>query len=129
VECKGSWMGAQAVAGDLRQLFEEVFAKPPSTLEQRAARAALGVGRPGGRRAAGRHRHRRGWLVSAGALAERLEVEAEFRVGSFESTGLAGDSVAAVVTFDALLFAPRRVAGDDGPHDQALLPGGPATTP
>lgn len=47
-------------------------------------------------------------LVRARALAEQLGVRADFRVGSFEQTGLADSSVAAVLTFDAFLFTPDK---------------------
>lgn len=139
---------------DLRQIFEDQFANPPSDIEQQAALAALGDEYPAGletyswvsrtelRRAAeivsavdgpiadlGCGRGGPGlWvagvigvpligidiaesaLVRARALAARLGVEADFRVGSFEATGLADDSVDAVLSFDAFLFSPDKQA-------------------
>jgi SAM-dependent methyltransferase len=44
------------------------------------------------------------------ADAMDLEERAEFRVGSFESTGLAAGSMAGLVSIDALLFAPDKAA-------------------
>ena len=139
---------------DLRQNFEDEFAKPPSQIEQQAALAALGDEYPAGletyswvsrtelRRAADVVREVGGpiadvgcgrggpglWvagvvgapligidiadtaLVQARALAETLGVAGEFRAGTFEETGLADDSVAAVLTFDAFLFTPDKQA-------------------
>lgn len=139
---------------DLRQIFEDEFATPPSQIEQQAALAALGDEYPAGletyswvsrtelRRAADVVREVGGpiadvgcgrggpglWvagvvgapligidiadaaLVQARALAETLGVAGEFRAGTFEETGLADDSVAAVLTFDAFLFTPDKQA-------------------
>jgi SAM-dependent methyltransferase len=49
-------------------------------------------------------------LVRARALAGRLGVEADFRTGSLEETGLADASIGAVLTFDAFLFTPDKQA-------------------
>jgi SAM-dependent methyltransferase len=139
---------------DLRQIFEDEFARPPSSIEQQAARAALGEEYPAGletysfvsrselRRAAelvgdvdapiadvGCGRGGPGlWvaralgapligvdiaeaaLVRARALAGRLGVEAQFRTGTFEDTGLGDASIGAVLSFDAFLFTPDKPA-------------------
>lgn len=139
--------------GDLREIFEEEFAKPPSSLEERAALAAMGDEHPEGletyswvsrtelRQAAallpgpgivvdvGCGRGGPGlWvarttgsrlvgvdiaesaLVRARDLAVRLGVDADFRLGSFEDTGLPDGSADLLVTFDAFLFAPDKAA-------------------
>jgi SAM-dependent methyltransferase len=141
--------------GDLGQLFEDEFAKPPSDIEQQAALAALGEEYPAGletyswvsrtelRRAAdvvgqvggpiadvGCGRGGPGlWvagavraplvgidiaesaLARARSLADKLDVPAEFRVGTFEETGLPDSSVGALLSFDAFLFTPDKAAG------------------
>jgi SAM-dependent methyltransferase len=49
-------------------------------------------------------------LVRARALADRLGVNADFRIGSFEATGLPDSSVDLLMSFDALLFTPDKAA-------------------
>ena len=140
---------------DLRQIFEDEFARPPSTIEAEAAVEALGDEYPAGL-------HTYSWvsrtelnqvadLVAAAAaqdlvdvgcgrggpglwvagttgahltgidiaesaldegrrLASELDVEATFRIGSFEETGLPDASADLVMSFDAFLFAPDKQA-------------------
>lgn len=139
---------------DLRDIFEDEFARPPSDVQEQAARAALGDDYPTGletyswvsrtelRRAAeivsedsgaiadvGCGRGGPGiWvagiagrpligidiaesaLVRARALAGRLAVEADFRAGSFEDTGLSDAAAGSLLSFDAFLFAPDKQA-------------------
>jgi SAM-dependent methyltransferase len=49
-------------------------------------------------------------LSAARDRADAMGVEADFRVGSFESTGLESDVADAVMSVDALLFAPDKEA-------------------
>jgi SAM-dependent methyltransferase len=49
-------------------------------------------------------------LASARERARALGLEAEFRVGSFESTGLNDAEADAVMSIDALLFTPDKAA-------------------
>jgi len=47
-------------------------------------------------------------LDAARARAAAMHVEADFRLGSFEATGLPDESVHAVMSIDALLFTPSK---------------------
>jgi SAM-dependent methyltransferase len=49
-------------------------------------------------------------LSRARELATRLGVDADFRLGSFEETGLPGSSVDLVMSFDAFLFTSDKAA-------------------
>ena len=50
-------------------------------------------------------------LAHARRLADRLSVEAEFEIGSFESTGQADGVADVVMSVDAFLFTPDKRAG------------------
>lgn len=139
---------------DLKQIFDEEFAKPPSDIEAQAAVAALGEEYPAGletyswisrtelRRVVDELATPAGDLVDLGcgrggpgiwvagmtnasllgidvaesalvcarALAGRLGVMADFRVGSFEETGLPDTVADTVMSIDALLFTPDKQA-------------------
>lgn len=49
-------------------------------------------------------------LEAARARAAAMPVEADFRLGSFEATGLPDEAVHAVMSIDALLFTPSKAA-------------------
>lgn len=49
-------------------------------------------------------------VAAASDLARRLGVDAAFRQGTFEATGLADESADAVMSVDALLFTPSKAA-------------------
>jgi SAM-dependent methyltransferase len=152
---------------DLTQVFEEEFARAPSSIEEDAAVAALGEEYPSGletyswvsrtelRQVADQVPREASLVVDLGcgrggpglwvaaaagvrligldvagsalsrarAQAERLDVEAEFRLGSFEDSGLPDASADLVMSFDAFLFAADKQAAF---HELARLlrPGG-----
>jgi ubiquinone/menaquinone biosynthesis C-methylase UbiE len=62
-------------------------------------------------------------LEAARARAAEMAADAEFRLGSFEATGLPDESVHAVMSIDALLFAPSKAAALVELH-RILRPGG-----
>ena len=49
-------------------------------------------------------------LVAARARASAMDIDAEFRMGSFEASGLPTGTANAVMSVDALLFTPDKVA-------------------
>jgi len=62
-------------------------------------------------------------LEAARARAAAMAADAEFRLGSFEATGLPDESVHAVMSIDALLFTPSKAAAFVELH-RILRPGG-----
>lgn len=139
---------------DLKHIFDEQFAKPPSDIEAQAAVAALGDEYPAGlesyswisrtelRRIVHEITAPAGSLVDVGCgrggpgiwvagmtncsltgvdisesalvrardLTGRLGVVADFRLGSFEQTGLPTSVADTVMSIDAFLFTPDKQA-------------------
>jgi cyclopropane fatty-acyl-phospholipid synthase-like methyltransferase len=62
-------------------------------------------------------------LVAARARATAMGIDAAFRIGSFEATGLDSGAAASVMSVDALLFTPNKVAAA-GELRRILRPGG-----